>query len=208
MASDKPDSFQCGPFEVARNPNVSQFVEKLNRLREAVDQCRLQPGVGYTLNRSSGGTSLTIKNNAGGVSAPLEHPFKLKIRQKQNTTFELWCNPGLVGDGKVKTDNTEKWVTFQNSARIYLEASISDLSIQTLTIKTQDPNKEFKRTEISGGKQSYARISLGLYVPEYEGSKTYKIIQNVTTDIMTPLFCFSGYPALALTQEFVNAYYA
>jgi len=24
---------------------------------------------------------------------------------------------------------------------------------------------------------------------------------------MTPLFCFNGYPALALTQEFINAYY-
>jgi hypothetical protein len=42
VPNEKPDSFQCGPFEVARNPDVRQFVEKLNRLREAVDACRVQ----------------------------------------------------------------------------------------------------------------------------------------------------------------------
>jgi len=208
MASDKPDSFQCGPFEVARNPDVRQFVDKLNKLREAVDQSRIQPGVGYDVQRSTSGTTLSIRASAGGVSSPIEHPFKLKVRKKQGFTYEFWANEGLVGDNKVKTDNTKKWVTFQNAARIYLEASISDLSIQALTIKTQDSSKEFLRTEVTGGKQSFSRISLGLYVPEYDGSNNYKIIQNVTTDIMTPLFCYSGYPALALTQEYVNAYYA
>ena len=82
MASDKPDSFQCGAFEVAKNPNVSQFVEKLNRLREAVDQCRLQPGVGYTLNRSSGGTTLSIQAGSAIQSVSPVNPFALSIRKK------------------------------------------------------------------------------------------------------------------------------
>lgn len=78
MPSEKPDSFQCGPFEVARNPDVRTFVEKLNRLREAVDSCRLQPGVGYTLTRSPGGTTLSIKAGGGGGTAQ-EEPYPWKV---------------------------------------------------------------------------------------------------------------------------------
>lgn len=209
MPNEKPDSFQCGPFEVARNPDVRSFVEKLNRLREAVDSCRLQDGKGYTINRSTNGTTLSIKAGAGGSSTSLEHPFKLQVRQKDKQ-YEFFVAQGTVGNNDKKVENIEKWVPFESndpSARVYLEAEIEELAIQKLTLKTQAADDELKRTEVTGGKQNYARISIGLHVPTEAGKKDYRVVQNVTTDIMTPIFCFSGYPALSLTQEFINAYY-
>lgn len=208
MANEKPDSFQCGPFEVARNPDVRTFVEKLNRLREAVDQCRVQPGVGYTVNRSSGGTVLAIKTGSPSGEAEFLHPFKLRVRSK-DSRFEFLCTTGIVGNNQIKVDNVEKWVTFKAPASIYLEADINDdMTITGLTLKAQKADDPLARTEISDGKQAKARISIGLYVPTEPTKKDYRIIQNVTTNIMTPLFCFDGYPALALTQEFANAYYS
>jgi hypothetical protein len=209
MASEKPDSFQCGPFEVSRNPDVRQFVDKLNKLREAVDQCRIQPGVGYTVNRSSGGTTLGIRSGSGGVSIALQHPFKVQVR-KINNKYQFFVAQGLVGNNEKKVENIDKWVDFdanQPSARIFLEATITDLTIDKLTLKTQAANAELARTVVEDGKQKLARISIGLYVPTEPTKTDYRVIQNVTTDIMTPLFCYSGYPALAMTQEFVNAYY-
>lgn len=209
MPNEKPDSFQCGQFEVARNPDVRTFVDKLNRLREAVDSCRLQDGVGYTISRSTNGTTLSIKSGAGGSSAPLEHPFKLQVRQKEGQ-YQFFVAQGTVGNNDKKVENIEKYVSFEPnepSARIYLEAKIQDLAIQSLTLKTQAADKELKLTEVTDGGQEYARISIGLYVPTEAGKTDYRVVQNVTTNIMTPLFCFSGYPALSLTQEFINAYY-
>jgi len=208
MANEKPDSFQCGPFEVYRNPDVRQFVDKLNKLRESVDQCRIQPGVGYAVNRSSGGTTLSLKSG-GGVSAPIQHPFKLQVR-KYNNKYQFFVTQGSVANNNKKVENIQQWVDFdpnQPSARIFLEATITDLTIDKLTLKTQASNAELARTVVEGGKQKLARISIGLYVPTESGKTDYRVIQNVTTDIMTPIFCYSGYPALAMTQEFVNAYY-
>ena len=99
MPNEKPDSFQCGPFEVARNPDVRAFVDKLNRLREAVDQCRLQPGVGYTLNRSPGGTTLSIKaGGAGGAAVPDPHPWQVFV-VTQNRRRYFRVTTGSVLDG-------------------------------------------------------------------------------------------------------------
>jgi len=206
MPSELPDSFGCGPFVTTRNPDVSLFVDKLNKMREAVDSCRLQSGVGYDVQRSAGGTTLTIRSKQASA-APFEHPFKLKVRAKDKTTYEYWANQGVVGDGKIKTSNIEQWVEFKDPVRIYLEATLEDLAITNLKIKTQNPDDILYRTVIEDGKQTFSRITLGLYVHESKDSKNYKLIQNVTTDIMTPLFCYSGYPALAMTQEYVNAYY-
>lgn len=209
MPNEKPDSFQVGSFEVARNPDVRQFVEKLNRLREAVDICRLQDGVGYTVSRSTNGTTLAIKASGGRIAAPYEHPFKLQVRQKDDR-YQFFVSQGTVGNNDTKTDNIETWVDFepnQPSARVFLEAEIKELQIQRLKLKTQPASDELKRTEIDGGRQTKARISIGIYVPTEPGKKDYRVVQNVTTNIMTPLFCFSGYPALSLTQEFINAYY-
>jgi hypothetical protein len=205
MASEKPDSFQCGPFEVARNPNVSQLVEKLNRLREAVDACRIQPGVGYNVNRSSGGTTLTIKSESVSSPAVEDHPFKLQVRKKDDA-YEFKVGPGTVQNNSNQPDNINTWAALDDvPARIYLEAKISELEITSLTFKSQKSDVELKRTEIESGKQTFARITIGLYVPNSTGGTDYRVIQNVTTDIATPLFAFNGYPALLLTQELLNA---
>lgn len=205
MASEKPDSFQCGPFEVARNPNVSQLVEKLNRLREAVDACRIQPGVGYIVNRSSGGTTLAIKSDSSSSAAVKDHPFKLQVRKKDDD-YEFKVGPGTVQNNSNQPDNINTWAALDDvPARIYLEAKISELEITSLTFKSQKSDSELKRTEIESGKQTFARITIGLYVPNSTGGTDYKVIQNVTTDIATPLFAFNGYPALLLTQELLNA---
>ena len=201
MASDKPDSFQCGPFEVASNPNVSQFVEKLNRLREAVDACRIQPGVGYNVSRSSGGTTLTIKSESVSSPAVEDHPFKLQVRKKEDA-YEFKVGPGTVLFNTKQPDNINAWVGFDSApARIYLEAEISDLNITALTLKYKNSDEEFMRTEISSGEQTFARITIGLYVPTSTGGTDYRIIQNVRTEILAPLFSFNGYPAIELTQE-------
>jgi len=205
MASEKPDSFQCGPFEVASNPNVSQLVEKLNRLREAVDACRIQPGVGYNVNRSSGGTTLTIKSDSSSNAAVQDHPFKLQVRKKEDA-YEFKVGAGTVQNNSTQPDNINTWAAIDDvPARIYLEAKISELEITSLTFKSQNSDLELKRTEIESGKQTFARITIGLYVPTSTGGTDYRVIQNVTTDIPTPLFAFSGYPALLLTQELLNA---
>jgi hypothetical protein len=201
MASDKPDSFQCGPFEVARNPNVSQFVEKLNRLREAIDQCRIQPGVGYNVNRSSGGTTLTIKTESASTPAVQDHPFKLQVRKKEDA-YEFKVGPGTVLFNANQPDNINTWVGFDSApARIYLEAKISELNITELTFKAKNSDEEFPRTEISSGEQTFARITIGLYVPTSTGGTDFRVIQNVRTEILAPLFAFNGYPAIELTQE-------
>lgn len=206
MPFELADSFGCGPFVTARNPDVPQFVDKLNKLREAVDQCRIQPGVGYTLNRGPGGTTLSIKAGGGGVSALVEHPFKLQVRIQKNK-HQFYVTQGMVGDNKKSASNADTWVDFTTktpSARIYLEAELSEMLIEKLTLKTMEPDLEFNRAEIVDGQQKYARISIGSYVPTDKTKADYRIVQNVTTDLVTPLFCYDGYPAFLLAQENIN----
>lgn len=198
MASEKPDSFNCGPFEIARNPNVSQFVEKLNRLRDAVDQCRIQPGVGYTLTRSSGGTSLTIKTGSGGSGAEDLHPFKIKIRQKDKK-YQFFIGSGYVGSSSVIASNQESWVDFDAPSKIYLEAKIVDLKITELEFKTKNHNEALEPVEIDGN-QTASRITIGFYYDPDDG-KNYQLIQNVRTNILVKLMCSDGYPAIIMTQE-------
>ena len=198
MASEKPDSFQCGPFEVASNPSVTQFADKLNRLREAVDQCRLQPGVGYTLNRSSGGTTLTIKTGSGSSVAEDVYPFKIKIRQKDKK-YQFFVVQGSVGDNAVLVSNQEKWVDLKPPARIYLEVKLSDSKITNCLLKTSKPDEILELVSIEEGKQTKSRISIGLYL-DPEGKKSYQIVQNVKTNISTNGVCSDGYPVILLTH--------
>jgi hypothetical protein len=199
MANDKPDSFQCGPFETARNPNVTQFVEKLNRLREAVDQCRIQPGVGYTLTRSSGGTSLTIKTGLGSSTTPEDlHPFKIKTRQKDKK-YQFFIGAGYVGSNSVIAKNQESWVDFEPPSKIYLEAKIVNLKITELEFKTKNHSQALEPVEIDEN-QIASRITIGFYYDPNDG-KNYQLIQNVKTNILVKLKCSDGYPALIMTQE-------
>ena len=198
MASDRPDSFQCGAFEVAKNPNVSQFVEKLNRLREAVDQCRLQPGVGYTLNRSSGGTTLSIQAGSAITSVSPVNPFALSIRKKDKK-YQFYVKTGLINNG-IKIENIEKWVDTDAEAPfiIYLEAELTDLVMKKASLKSQKQDDVFKTVEINGDKQKAARIAIGFYSGT---NKTFEIIQNVKTNLNVKNVCFDGYPAVTFVGE-------
>ena len=197
MANENPDSFQCGAFEVARNPDVRQFVEKLNLLREAVDMNRLQPGVGYDVSRSTGGTTITIRQSGGSSAADPDHPFRIKTRSKDKK-YEFFVVSGYVGTQAIRPDNQEKWVAFEAPAQIYLEATISSGSIQSCTVKADKPDAQIKLVEIVGGTQTKCRINLGNFIPTEQGKKDFRVVQNVKNNLSADLVCYEGYPAIYL----------
>jgi len=204
MPSDKPDSFQCGPFEVSRSPNIGLFVEKLNRLREAIDSCRILPGVGYDFSRGPNGTVLTIRPSHGqGQSSAAQgrHPFQLSFRTTKEKTTEFYVEDGIVGNNSVKTDGLTSWTNFISPARIYLEAKISDTKISSLSVKSQPVKDAMERITTQQGVQTFARISVGTIAPASAESKTLVVVQNITTDLLSPILCVNGVPAVLLTQE-------
>jgi hypothetical protein len=94
MAFDQPDSFQIGPFEVRQNPSPRELAEKLNKLREAVEQVRLQPGPGYTINRTRGGTTIQLLSRSG--SAVRETcPFDVSL-QASGSNYKIKVEPGTL----------------------------------------------------------------------------------------------------------------
>lgn len=95
MAFDQPDSFQIGPFEVRRNPSPQELAEKLNRLREAVEQCRLQPGPGYTVSRTRGGTTLQILARPGAAPAANACPFGVTLTTA-SSGYTATVAPGTI----------------------------------------------------------------------------------------------------------------
>lgn len=129
MASEKPDSFQCGAFEVTRSPDVRQFVEKLNRLREAVDACRIQPGVGYQVARSSGGTTLTIANGSSSIQPILLHPFYVYLRSKNKKPQIKIIKEsrifGTTGESP-EIDGIDQWTDVEDNSYIYVETKTTD----------------------------------------------------------------------------------
>ena len=115
MAFTEADSFQIGAFEVARNASARDLAEKLNRLREAVDQCRLQPGVGYTLNRGPGGTTLSIAaGGGGGAAVPDPHPWQVTVETRDRRRY-FRVTPGSVLDG-VSVQNLDSLVAIPENS--------------------------------------------------------------------------------------------
>jgi hypothetical protein len=95
MAFDQPDSFQIGPFEVRPNPSPRELAEKLNKLREAVEQVRIQPGPGYTINRTRGGTTIQLLSRSG--SAVRETcPFDVTIASADSSNYAVMVSPGTL----------------------------------------------------------------------------------------------------------------
>lgn len=95
MAFTQPDSFNIGPFEVRQNPSPRELAEKLNRLREAVEQVRIQPGPGYLVNRGRGGTTLQILSRPGGGSAAETCPFDVSL-QADGANYKIKVEPGTL----------------------------------------------------------------------------------------------------------------
>jgi hypothetical protein len=203
VPNEKPDSFQCGPFEVARNPDVRSFVEKLNRLREAVDQCRVQPGVGYTVNRSSGGTVLAIKAGAGGSAPEERHPFKISVSQKEGGYVYTVADPLYI---TAPIGNVAEEVPFTPPSLFVIEVDV-DENLQPSNGKLAAlPYEQPSLATIvvaDSGQQTKARIVLGAMV---ESGESFVVRQYVKFAVGSQVANNDGYPALLLTELVLNPF--
>jgi hypothetical protein len=196
MPSEKPDSYQCGTFEVSRNPDVQQFVDKLNRLREAVDQFKIQPGTGYTVNRSVGGTTLTIKTDQS-AQAIESHPFKIYARSKKKNEWEakVEVESKLYAPSDTKIDGLDSWTKIENknqTCQIFLEAKISKHEIKSAKIDFTGKETSLIDPADAASEQTTSRIPLASV------STSGLILQNVRTHVRTDLACVNGFAYLVL----------
>lgn len=196
--AQKPDSFQCGPFEVARNPDVRTFVDKLNRLREAVDSCRLQPGVGYTFSRSANGTVLNIQPRTGGGGTEDVFPFQVTFTiRDEEVFFRVHPESGTVGNLEVERLGEEISTgqpDLDTSIRIILSADVSPGPVITrLYLRSQPVDEDFFDFE-PGQLDELApqtRANIILATLSKEG-----VVQNVRTHLTYTLGSSNGFPAL------------
>jgi len=195
MPSELPDSFGCGPFVAARNPDVGLFVDKLNKLREAVDACRIQPGVGYTFNRSAGGTSLNIKTGDGS-SAPQEvHPFKIYVRSKDKKLQAKIQNESLLlSPEQTKITGLNAWnnIGEKDICYLYLEAQINNHIIQSAKIDFSGESTSLVDPANGLSAQTATRIPIGSI------TKDGLITQSVKTHVRTELGCLNGFAYLLI----------
>lgn len=202
MPNEKPDSFQCGPFEVARNPDVRSFVEKLNRLREAVDACRVQPGVGYTVSRSSGGTTLSIKASAGGVAAPSDpHPFQVTTSVQQETIhFTVHKESYVGGDYVPKAGEAistgQRKISSGSPIYIWLNAKIGE-QLEVTALKLES-GLELPKAFLPEGDGPQTDANLVLATLTSRG-----IVQAVRQNLVMVLVNLAGYPAVYPAQTLV-----
>lgn len=203
MPSEKPDSFQCGAFEVARNPDVRSFVEKLNRLREAVDQNRLQPGVGYTVSRAPGGTVLSIKPGGGSAEAPVRHPWKVELGSDSSGYFfrvekqSFLSSSGFVGFvpvGNLGVKISLGVKTLDQAHLCVLRISVSGINATDAVIES------VREADFPGiifpqdGPQTVSRTILA------SASKD-GLVQNVTKNLTLVLVNNAGFAAVAAVQD-------
>lgn len=201
MPNEKTDSFQCGPFEVARNPDVRTFVDKLNRLREAVDQCRIQPGVGYTINRGTNGTVLSIKTGSGGGSPPPEaHPFKVEwLRDGDTYAFTVERESYLFPHGRVP-DAGEKigtpvkdlsepvHITLRIGLNIQYEGG-DPVTETELVAKLESERLPLVEPQ-SGGEQTHANVILATV------ATSGTVVQAARSNLALAWTSYAGYSAL------------
>ncbi|NDD54360.1 hypothetical protein EBZ39_10870 [bacterium] len=197
MPSDSADSFGVGAFEVARNPDVRQLVDKLNRLREAVDTCRLQPGVGYTVNRSTNGTVLSIDAMGGSSFPPTgSFPFQIKIRTKDGQK-QFWVRYGTYltshedDSGYPPIAGLETWMQYEPPANFVLTAKItSNFTISSVSVTAEPREALFQAYKFSGGMQTESREIIGGV------DKSNALFQSIKTDRYLSVQAFMGYPVI------------
>lgn len=192
-----PDSFNVGPFQVSSRPSASEFADKLNRLREAVESVKLNNGVGYFVTRTRGGT--TIQIDPKGPLAPEEtiYPFKT-IYKNIDGKYEFYVYPGMVGNNN-EINGLGRWISMEAPGHVVLEADISEsgeLRNKSITsIKLED---EVNLVDASEFRQTKARIIIAtIYL-------SGPVVQNVRTHLITQFKCFNGVPALYLLQQMVG----
>jgi len=196
VPNEKPDSFQCGSFEVARNPDVRQFVDKLNRLREAVDACRLQDGVGYTVSRSTNGTVLSIKPSTGGtVVAERDHQFKVSVRTKDGQTqfrvfresFLFWTTGGAIGPETI--GGLDQWLETPLPTDVRLRVRHNN-SFDFVSAVVEASNLPI-----------YAPNETSIQLARINESK--RVVQSVFSFVRARNACLNGAPAIVLDTQFV-----
>ena len=207
MASDKPDSFGVGAFEVVPKADVRTFVEKLNRLREAVDACRVQPGAGYDVQRSSNGTTLTIRPQAGGTEAPKTHPWKVSLKVKDDSYFFTVEPVSYINSGFYVPDNFSEPVPL-NTIKLETEylALINfkvdeDLNLSDFTLKAVKKS-EFAGTIVppSEGEQTEGNCILATITREG------RVVQSVHGHLFASVVNYGGYAAVILLQLYSGGY--
>lgn len=187
MPSEKPDSFQCGPFEVAKNPDVRQFVDKLNRLREAVDSCRLQPGKGYRINRSVNGTTLDISSSGAGATAPEQYPWRVSARKNNGKTEFFVHSEGSVLDAsqQLTVQGLDQWRPLAGQfGVVYLLITFdSQLAITSAAVVS---------SQISPSGANSSSIGLAFV------TSSAQVIQSVRWMLKPMAACRNGFPALVI----------
>ena len=141
MAFDQPDSFNIGPFEVRKNPSPAELAEKLNRLREAVEQVRIQPGPGYLVNRGRGGTTLQIISRPGGSATDI-CPFDVTL-SAATSGYKISVAPGTV-NGVYATNyiacmipaTTTLTVTTSGSTNVVIDATSDGKQVTAYELST------------------------------------------------------------------------
>lgn len=198
--NDKPDSFRCGPFEVSARPDAAQFADKLNRLREAVDMCRLQPGVGYTINRSSNGTTLSIATGGGTSAAVEKYPFQVTTKiKKQSVHYNVYKESGKVANLEIDKLGEDISLGVQKITENYLIILSADISpnpdITRVYIRHQKESENFSDIEPSDKTvalpQTKANLILALITPG-------GVVQNVHNLVTIAQANAGGFPGYVL----------
>jgi hypothetical protein len=199
VPNEKPDSFQCGPFEVSRNADVRQFVDKLNRLREAVDACRVQPGVGYNVSRSANGTVLSIRSAAASAPAAAERfPFQVTRAARDGA-------PGFVVEqqSRLNAARIPGAGEFQpaparaSSYNVFLEAQVGqNLSVlrPVFAAYRETEVKEVVEPQPYSGPQNLTRMLIASVSPS-------GVVQAVRTHVTSILVSYAGQPAVIMTSQ-------
>ncbi|NBQ64098.1 MAG: hypothetical protein EBS49_00940 [Verrucomicrobia bacterium] len=143
MASDQSDSFQIGAFQVRENPSNLTLADKLNRIREAIDQVRLQPGPGYTLSRTRGGTTIQILSRQGSSALSESCPFDVSV-EASGSSYKIKVLPGTLNGlmavnyaDCLSYESTTLSVATSGSTNVVLDVTTDGKQVTSFTLATQ-----------------------------------------------------------------------
>lgn len=199
MASDKPDSFGVGAFEVVPKADVRTFVEKLNRLREAVDQCRLQPGAGYDVQRSTNGTTLSIRPQAGGAVPAETYPWKVSLSfdgERKSYYYTVEPLSYLFNYNEIEVSNlTEKiYLETEKIEEVYhavLQVDLDGSLGETFIKLTQYKKKDYPGLILpKAGPQTQSNTILASF------GKGGRVVQAVRGNLTNIIVNHAGRPAI------------
>lgn len=194
MAFTQPDSFNIGPFEVRKNPSPAELAEKLNRLREAVDQIRIQPGPGYLVNRGRGGTTLQILPKTA-VQSVASHPFQV-VSSVVSSTQRFFVEPlSYLNGGAVTISGLGTVTTFTSfPSHVVLEATVaSNASVTSAAIVQFATSTTVNLCEPADGAgvQTKSRVIVATVT-------TTGVVQSIRENVQTETGCLNGFAVITL----------